>query len=54
MLIQILLKIILIQSEISNTRKQTVDDYLPYLFGIIDCLEGGQLKLKKEIGKANI
>ncbi|CAI2166098.1 17868_t:CDS:2 [Funneliformis geosporum] len=28
---------------------KTIDDYLPYLFGIIDCLEGGQLKLKKEI-----
>ncbi|EXX59168.1 hypothetical protein RirG_191380 [Rhizophagus irregularis DAOM 197198w] len=27
----------------------TIGDYLPYLFGIIDCLEGGQLKLKKEI-----
>ncbi|CAG8673055.1 14709_t:CDS:2 [Gigaspora margarita] len=28
---------------------KTVDDYLPYLFGIVDCLEGGQLKLKKEL-----
>ncbi|CAG8502667.1 2796_t:CDS:2 [Ambispora gerdemannii] len=27
---------------------KTVDDYLPYLFAIVDCIEGGQLKLKKE------
>nr|CAG8652038.1 10284_t:CDS:2 [Entrophospora candida] len=29
---------------------KTVDDYLPYLLAIVDCLECGQLKLKKEIG----
>ncbi|CAJ0911312.1 15088_t:CDS:2 [Entrophospora sp. SA101] len=28
---------------------KTVDDYLPYLLAIVDCLECGQLKLKKEI-----
>ncbi|CAG8457420.1 4029_t:CDS:2 [Ambispora leptoticha] len=27
---------------------KTVDDYLPYLLAIVDCIEGGQLKLKKE------
>ena len=33
-----------------NINTKTVEDYLPYLFGIVDCLEGGQLKLKKEFG----
>ncbi|CAG8536088.1 9015_t:CDS:2 [Dentiscutata heterogama] len=34
--------------DYTKVMKQTVDDYLPYLLGIVDCLEGGQLKLKKE------
>ncbi|CAG8793485.1 32059_t:CDS:2, partial [Racocetra persica] len=27
---------------------KVIDDYLPYLLAIVDCLEGGQLRLKKE------
>ncbi|CAG8495251.1 17127_t:CDS:2 [Cetraspora pellucida] len=27
---------------------KVIDDYLPYLLAIVDCLEGGQLRLKQE------
>ncbi|KAG9284243.1 hypothetical protein G9A89_002053 [Geosiphon pyriformis] len=29
---------------------KVIDDYLPYLFAIVNCLEDGQLKLKKDFG----
>lgn len=30
---------------------QTIEDYLPYLYGIIGCIDGEQLKPRAAIGK---